>query len=180
MIDACTNYLLASILVLCAVTDIRKNRIPNVLTIPAMLCAIILHSYDKGLYGFMFSTEGIITGFGLLFIFYLMGGMGAGDVKLMGAVGSFIGPKATFEAFLLIALFGGIYSIALIVTRREMFKGFFSEKIILLSNMVMLKQYIPLQAGISGQRPRLKYGMAIALGTIMYLILRQFGVKILF
>jgi prepilin peptidase CpaA len=162
------------------VTDIRINKIPNVLTMPAILCAIVLHSFDKGLNGFLFSTVGIITGFGLLFIFYLMGGMGAGDVKLMGAVGGFIGPQATFEAFLLIALIGGIYSVAVIVTRREMFKGFFSEKIILLSSVVMLKQYIPLQTGIFGQRSHLKYGVAIALGTITYLILRQFEVKILF
>ena len=70
------------------------------------------------------------TGIALLVLPYIMGGMGAGDVKLMGAVGSFLGAKATLGAFLFIALAGGVYSLAIILIRRDVFKGFFSEKLL--------------------------------------------------
>jgi prepilin peptidase CpaA len=46
--------------------------------------------------------------------FYLLGGMGAGDVKLMGAVGGFLGPKGVFAAFLGTSLIGGVYAIVLL------------------------------------------------------------------
>jgi prepilin peptidase CpaA len=107
-----------------------------------------------------------------------MGGMGAGDVKLMGAVGSFLGAKATLEAFILIAIAGGLYSLAIILIRHDVFRGFFTEKWILLSNMVMLRQYIPVVTESSGQKPRLKYGVAIAFGTITYVLLKLFGINL--
>jgi len=105
------------------------------------------------------------------------GGMGAGDVKLMGAVGGFLGVKATFEAFLLIALAGAVYSFAMILIRRDAFKGFLSEKFLILSGMLILKQYFPLHTETSVQKPRLKYGVAIAFGTITYLLLKSLGIK---
>ena len=95
----------------------------------------------------------------------------------MGAVGSFLGAKATFDAFLFIALAGGIYSLAIILIRRDVFKGFFSEKLLVLSSMVMLRQYVPIQTESSGQKPRLKYGVAIAFGTITYLLTKALGIK---
>ena len=106
-----------------------------------------------------------------------MGAMGAGDVKLMGAVGSFFGAKATLGAFLFIALVGGVYSLAIILVRRDVFKGFFSEKLLVLSSIVMLRQYVPIETGNTRQKPRLKYGVAIAVGTISYLLAKAFGIK---
>jgi prepilin peptidase CpaA len=179
MIDGWINYLLITLLVLCAVYDITANKIPNIVTIPSVISAVALHSLNHGLDGFLFSTAGMATGIALLIIPYIMSGMGAGDVKLMGAVGSFLGVKATFEAFLIIALFGGVYAMALILIRRDVFKGFFSEKLMVLSSMVLLRQYMPIQTESSGQKPRLKYGVAIALGTITYLVLKSFGIKFL-
>jgi prepilin peptidase CpaA len=144
-----------------------------------MLAALCFYSAAAGLNGLIFSLKGIFLGVGVLLIPYLMGGMGAGDVKLMGAVGSFLGAKATLEAIIFIALAGGIYALALILIRRDVFKGFFSEKLMVLSSMVMLRQYVPIQTQTesSGQKPRLKYGVAIALGTIMYLLLKSQGIN---
>jgi prepilin peptidase CpaA len=168
---------LVTLLVLCAVSDIRATRIPNIMTIPFAVSAVVLHSFDKGLDGFLFSTAGMATGIGLLILPYMMSGMGAGDVKLMGAVGSFLGAKATLEAFILIAFAGGVYSLAIILIHRDLFKGFFSEKLMTLSSMVMLRQYVPIQIESSGQKPRLKYAVAIAFGTITYLLTKALGIK---
>jgi prepilin peptidase CpaA len=144
---------------------------------PFAACGIFLYSFSNGIDGFIFSILGIAAGIGLLIIPYMMGGMGAGDVKLMGAVGSFLGAKATFEAFIFIALAGGVYSLLLILSRRDVFRGFFSEKLMILSNIAMLRQYMPLNSENSSQKPRLKYGVAIAFGTITYLLLKSLGIK---
>jgi prepilin peptidase CpaA len=144
------------------------------------LTGITIHTIAAGLEGLLFGLAGCAAGIGLLVIPYMMSGMGAGDVKLMGAVGAFLGAKATLEAFLLIAIAGGVYSLALILIRRDVFKGFFSEKLMVLSSMVMLRQYVPIQTQTesSGQKPRLKYGVAIAFGTILHLLLKSQGIKL--
>jgi prepilin peptidase CpaA len=175
--DEWINYFLIALLALCAASDVRSNKIPNIVTIPFAIAAVTLHSFNNGLDGFFFSTAGMATGIALLVLPYVMGGMGAGDVKLMGAVGSFLGAKATLGAFLFIALAGGVYSLAIILIRRDIFKGFFTEKLLVLSSMVMLRQYVPIQTESSGQRPRLKYGVAIAFGTITYLLTKALGIK---
>jgi prepilin peptidase CpaA len=179
MMNELINYLLVALLATSAVSDVRANKIPNIVTVLFAVTAVAVHSFNRGFDGLLLSIAGLAVGIGLLLIPYLMGGMGAGDVKLMGAVGSFLGAKATFEAFLLVALLGGIYSVALILIRRDVFKGFFSGKIILLSSMVMLKQYVPLRMETSGHKPRLKYGVAIALGTITHLVLKSFDISFL-
>jgi prepilin peptidase CpaA len=176
--DEWIYYFLITLLALCAASDIRSNKIFNIVTVPFAISAVALHTFNNGLDGFLFSIAGMATGIALLVLPYIMGGMGAGDVKLMGAVGSFLGAKATLGAFLFIALAGGIYSFALILIRRDVFKGFFSEKLLLISSMVMLRQYVPIQTESSGQKPRLKYGLAIAFGTITYLVTKALGIKL--
>jgi prepilin peptidase CpaA len=175
--DEWINYFLVTLLALCVASDIRSNKIFNIVTVPFAISAVALHTFSNGLNGFLFSTAGLATGIALLLLPYIMGGMGAGDVKLMGAVGGFLGAKATLGAFLFVALAGGIYSLALILIRRDVFKGFFSEKLLVLSSMGLLRQYVPIETGITKQKPRLKYGVAIAFGTITYLLTKAFGIK---
>ena len=61
------------------------------------------------------SLLGLLFGFGILFLFYLMGGMGAGDVKLMAAIGAWLGMPLTFYVFVASSLAGGLYAVVLIV-----------------------------------------------------------------
>jgi prepilin peptidase CpaA len=122
----------------------------------------------------------MLVGIAVLIIPYVLSGMGAGDVKLMGTVGGFLGAKETFEAFILVALAGGIYSLVIMFRHREMFKGFFVDKLMALFSMVMTRRYIPLQMDNSSQKPRLKYGVAIAFGSSLYLILKTVGIRILY
>jgi len=178
MMEGWANFFLFTFLGLCAASDVKSNKVPNIMTIPFAIFAVAFHSFNNGSDGLIFSIVGMVTGMGLLMIPYMMSGMGAGDVKLMGAVGSFLGARATLEAFILIALAGGVYSLALILIRRDIFKGFFTEKLMVLSSMVLLRQYVPIQAESSGQKPRLKYGLAIAFGTITYLLLKSVGIKL--
>lgn len=175
--DLETKYILITLVVIGALTDIRENKIPNILTIPFSLCALIIHSFNSGMSGFVFSVVGILAGLGLLIFPYILSGMGAGDVKLMGAAGSFLGAKATLEAFIVIGLVGGIYSLGLILFHRNLFGGVLSEKLFALSSMLILKQYVPIRNEKFGQKPRLKYGIAIAFGTLIYLWLKSIGIN---
>ena len=69
---------------------------------------------DSG-HGILFSVEGMGLGFALLLGFYMYGGMGAGDVKLLAAIGAVVGPFNVFVGFLFASLLGGLYAVAVMV-----------------------------------------------------------------
>ena len=144
-----------------------------------MVIAFFYHGAFSGGNGLLFSFIGIAVGIGLLFLPYLMGGMGAGDAKLVGAVGGMIGAKGVFCAFLCTAFVGGIYAMMLILVRRDYFNGFFKKQLTTLWTFILTRKYIPdpNQRG-KKKRPRLCYGLAIALGTGLYIFLNQSGYKI--
>lgn len=153
------------ILIAASVFDFRQRRIPNVLTFPAMAAGLIYWSYLHGVDGFMHGTGGLLLGIGFMIIFYLMKMMGAGDVKLMGAVGSFLGPKGVFIAFLYSAIIGGLYAL-LVLARSKALKqtagryGFMAKGYMTTGQLF----YIPPE---KGKLPPLCYGLAISLGTIL-------------
>ncbi len=99
-----------------AVTDVREGKVYNSLTYPGIAAGILLNGLGEpaGI-GWGPSALGFLIGFGALLIAYLAGGLGGGDVKLMGLVGAFLGPLATAHALLYTFLAGAIMAFALIV-----------------------------------------------------------------
>ena len=75
------NLLLFGILFIAAIYDAKYRRIPNILTLSTIVAGILYHSWFFGFQGFLFSLGGTFLGMALLIIFYLMGKMGAGDVR---------------------------------------------------------------------------------------------------
>jgi prepilin peptidase CpaA len=168
---------LTILLITSTITDLKTQKIPNFVTLPGMLIALAYNSAIGGLNGLLFSAAGIGIGIGLLIIPYFMGGMGAGDAKLMGAIGGVLGAKAVFFAFLLIAAVGGIYALILIVIYRREYTGFFRKKYDNLVSFILTRKYIPDTEERSKKRPRLCYGLAIALGTGIYVFLDTTGFR---
>lgn len=166
---------LSILLITAATIDLRTQKIPNIITYPGILIALTYHTIIYGSEGLLFSAKGIGIGIALLIIPYLMGGMGAGDAKLMGAIGGILGAKAVFSAFLLIAAVGGIYALILIVVFRSNFKGFFRKQYDILVSFILTRKYIPDTEKSNKNRPRLCYGLAIALGTGIYIFLDTIG-----
>ena len=169
---------LSVILIVSAVIDLRTQKIPNLITYPTMVIAFSYHGTLGGGNGLLFSLTGLSVGIALLLLPYLLGGMGAGDAKLMGAVGAMIGAKGVFYAFLCTAIVGGIYALVLILIRRTYFNGFFKKQMTTLWTFILTRKYIPDPIQVDKNRPKLCYGLAIALGTGLYIFLNQSGHEI--
>ena len=97
-----------------AVTDVWKFKIYNAVTLPLLCSGMIYHGLVGGAPDFTASFVGALFGFGILLVFYLMGGMGGGDVKLMAAVGAWLGMPQTFYVFIASSLAAGCYALLLI------------------------------------------------------------------
>jgi len=164
-----------SLLVASAVKDIRFNKIPNLFTYPCMAVALIYHSVVHGFDGLLFSAGGLALGIGFFIVPYLMGGMGAGDAKLMGAVGAILGPRGVFIASLLTALAGGVYALIILLANRDYTKGFIRRHATTLKTFLWTRQFIPIPAPKDEKQPKLRYGVAIALGTSFYMFLELSG-----
>jgi len=92
-------------------TDLRRRRIPNALTYPAMLAGLALQTALHGGRGLLLSVSGGLLFGGVFLMLYLVRAMGAGDVKLAAALGSIVGLPASFELMLAIAIAGGVLAV---------------------------------------------------------------------
>lgn len=100
-----------TVLIIAVIWDWHQHRIPNWLTVPCCVLGIL---YQTGLYGFEglgFSVLGIGTGLALLIVPFCLRAMGAGDVKLMMAMGAWTGAWVVLNAFVWTAVFGGVIGI---------------------------------------------------------------------
>ena len=174
-VDIYSAIFLSGVLIFAAANDLRFQKIPNLLTYPAMAVALVYHVVMNGLDGLLFSTAGLALGIAILIIPYLMGGMGAGDAKLMGTVGAILGARGVFIAFLFTAIIGGVYALIVVFIKRQHFKGFFTRQAATLKTFIFTKQFIPIPGDQNEKKPKLCYGIAIALGTLFSVFLEFSG-----
>lgn len=108
------NFLLFGLLLIAVIYDFKYRRIPNWLIAAGLLAALGYHSWQEGLPGFLFSIKGFGAGIGILFIPFVMGGLGAGDVKLLGVVGALKGWAFGLNTCLWMALWGGFIAVLIL------------------------------------------------------------------
>jgi prepilin peptidase CpaA len=113
-----------------ALTDILKFKVYNILTLPLLVAGLLYHGVVGGSPALLGSVLGLLLGGGVLMAFYLMGGMGAGDVKFMAAVGAWLGVVLTFYVFLASAIAAGIYALVLIFAYGSMRETYLNLQII--------------------------------------------------
>jgi prepilin peptidase CpaA len=106
---------LVTIVVAATIFDIRYRRIPNWLVATGTAGALAFHALAPAGSGALFSLSGMALGLAAFLPFYVIGVMGAGDVKLMGMVGVFLGAASTFQAALATLVAGGILAVAVAV-----------------------------------------------------------------
>jgi prepilin peptidase CpaA len=107
--------LIVGITLAAAVIDLRTRRIPNWFTVPVCVAGLLFHLCTDGWSGLLMSLGGLGTGFGILFVLWLIGGGGGGDVKLMGALGAWLGAMSTVAVVVLSAGMAGLFSIAVMI-----------------------------------------------------------------
>lgn len=167
--------LLVMVLLAAALIDLRTFKIPNLITMPFAVGALTYYGTLYGFSGLLFSLAGLGIGILLLLVPYMLGGVGGGDVKLLGMVGAFLGPKAVVVSFLFIAVVGGAYAITVLLLHHKHFRNFLISMRVALYEFILTRK-IPLgsDAPRSG-RPRLKYGLAISFGTGLFIVTQKQG-----
>lgn len=159
------NQVIALILIISILTDIRNRKILNIVTLPAILLAIIYHFSTSGLEGFLFSGQGFLVGLGLLIIPFIMGGIGAGDVKLLAAVGAWKGTIFILYTGIYAGIIGGLIAIFILIKRRELI---FTLKRMLFSTVFLksTKGSLLVKDDVNGSFA-IPYAVPIAIGALV-------------
>ena len=112
-----TSIAVSSCSVAATVIDLRTRKVPNALTWPAAAVGVALAFTGIGRVGVAASIVGGVLGLALMLPGYLFGGTGGGDVKLLAAIGTFLGPGRTLNAFIGAALAGGVIAVGIALHR---------------------------------------------------------------
>jgi len=98
-----------------AIIDVLRLRIYNLMVYPFLLSGLVFHGVIGGTGALADSLLGLLFGFGILVPFCALGGLGGGDVKLMAAIGAWLGLPVTFAVFLAGSLVAGLYAVVLVI-----------------------------------------------------------------
>jgi len=118
-----THWIAGGAVILCGAAawcDLQYRRIPNALTLPSVVVALCLHTVTHGVPGLLLSLGGMVVAAALVLPGYALGFTGAGDVKLLAAVGALLALPAALYAALLSLVLGGLLSVLLSVWRRNL------------------------------------------------------------
>ena len=157
------------VLVLLAMySDLRWRTIPNCLTLPAITLGFLLNFLGNSWNGLIFAFFGLLVGIGLLMLPYLLGGMGGGDVKLMGALGALLGGYSILNIFLYATLVGGGIAILVVMANKSLIETL--KKVWLLLKCIFLFRAPLAGAGLFKKSIEIPYGLAIGAGVLIYLV----------
>lgn len=161
---------LATLVAIASVYDIRTRRIPNWLIVVGLGSSLFYQAISGYGYGFTFWLIGLSAGFFFFVPLYVMRAMGAGDVKLMAAVGSFVGGIAAFQTVLLTLLAGGALALLVMLWNRS-WKLVFENISLMTANITMaaMTRHLPKAEVPVKSAGNLPYGVAIAVGTLLYI-----------
>jgi prepilin peptidase CpaA len=148
-------------------TDVRTRRIPNWLT-GAIAGAAFGLAFGGGPVTPMRALLGLVVGLALMLPGHVIGATGAGDVKLMAAVGAVVGPDVIFRAFLYSAVAGGVLAVVVALRR-----GRLSTTIRATTNLVTQPVHAKRAIEASDRANRFAYGPAIAVGTFLSLVVHS-------
>ena len=154
------------VLITVTFTDLRSRRIPNWVVLPFLLAGIVVSGWIDGWSGIGHSAAGMALG-GLLFgVLCWMGGMGMGDVKLVAAVGAWIGPSQLLTALVLTGIAGGVMALGWAA-----WSGFLGELFHGTGDLVfgLKKRGLRPHPELSLKNPlarKMPYAPAIAIGTL--------------
>ncbi|MHC5110048.1 MAG: A24 family peptidase [Planctomycetota bacterium] len=157
--------------------DYAQRRVPNWLNLALIVVGFIVQGWFAGGAGMWAGFLGMWTGFGLLIIPWMMHGMGAGDVKLMAAIGVWFGPWLTFLSFSLGVVIGGVAAIVMIMSTGRLHMACANLSVILskCSNKSTLFSEYGSAKSFGSTSQLLPYGVPLTAGTLIILAAKMFG-----
>ena len=157
-------------LVVAAFIDGYKLKVPNWLTFPMVVSGWIASAVFFGWAGLGWSLLGTAVGLGLLLPAYAIGGMGAGDVKLLAGVGAWVGVTHTFWAFVISVVAGAVIAMGMVLYRGR-WRHHQSQFLGILTEILIVRNPSQLSAMAAERKSSmmlLPYGIPIAIGSIAY------------
>lgn len=165
LLDFTITALTVVLLLISVYTDIRYRKIVNAITVPFAAGGLVLNIIARGWGGVVFSVEGLALGLALFFVSAFLGRiLGAGDCKLLAAVGAFQGPEMLLWCILYGLVAGGIFALIVALAR-----GVLRPALTRVWQTVYLRVYhgTPMDIASSGEKMRLPYAVALAAGCFV-------------
>ena len=152
---------------LACTSDVRSRRIPNWLTFGAAFAGAVYQLAANGFAGLGDGVLGWIVGAAFLFVPFALGGIGAGDVKLMAALGAWLGPAEVMWLGMYTGVAGGAIALVVALAKGYAAQMFANVKLLLTHWRVAGVRALPELTLQQGRGPRLAYGVAILAGTMV-------------
>lgn len=151
-----------------AFTDVRRHKIPNLLTYPAMIVGLLVQALFFKVHGLIVSLEGGLFFGGIFLLFYVVGAMGAGDVKLAAALGFIVGMPASLRVLIATGIAGGVLAfIIALFTGRLYLTVKNALSLFAFHGRHGLKEH-PTVNLANPKAARMPYGLAFAAGTLYW------------
>jgi prepilin peptidase CpaA len=147
--------------------DVRTRRIPNYLTLGTAVAGLAYNFMVQGLPGLTGGLLGMLLGFSLLILPYLWGGMGAGDVKALAALGAWLGPQFTLFLFCYMGIAGGVIAVGYLVWQGTLWQKIKEGWVFLLNLILCRPDGAPSPPSPSQLTQGIPYGVAIAVGMVV-------------
>ena len=149
--------------------DYKERRVPNWLNAAIAAAGFLAQGYFSGLSGLGTACAGLAVGFAVLIVPWLMHGMGAGDVKLMMAIGVWLGPYVTFMSFCVGAVVGGVIAIVMILSTGRLWHAY--ANLATITQKVTNKDTVFSEFGsaksFGSTSQILPYGVPLTIGTLI-------------
>jgi len=145
--------------------DVRYRRIPNVVVLVMMLTGLVINTKFGGMHGLVVSGEGFGLAFLPMFLIHLFGALGAGDVKLFGAVGAVLGVEMVPATFVVVVMLGAALAVYSMLRSRTVFStlhGVLRIFVGMLPGWEMPRFAVP-----ADRRHTIPYGVAIMVGSVL-------------
>ena len=166
---AAPQIAVVAVAVLAAASDLRSRRLPNALTFGAAIVGMAVHAALAGWSGLAFALGGWALGMAVFFPVYALGGMGAGDVKLLAAFGAWLGPMGALWTALYGAIAGGVLALVVSLARGYTRTAFINLRALLTSWFYGGVRPVDGMTLGTSRGPRLPYAVPLAAGAMVTL-----------
>ena len=164
-------------LVIASITDLRHFRIYNWLTLPLAASGLIYHAFADDGRGIGFSVVGMLAGFSVFFLLFLVGGMGGGDVKLMAGIGAWVGATLALAIAAFASIAAGVYALVIILLSGRARETWMRLRLIFhraaaVSRHLAAEDRVEEAVAAPDRRTRaIPFGAMIAVGVLVLLVL---------